>query len=101
CDQFKTTHAQANGKDGFVSIEVSPGAANDAVSTISEASRLWATVDRPNVMVKVPGTPEGAKAVRQLIANGLNINITLLFSLDAYKSVIDAYMGGLEDRVAA
>jgi transaldolase len=84
-----------------VSIEVSPGAANDARATISEASRLWATVDRRNVMIKVPGTAEGAKAVRQLIANGINVNITLLFSIDAYKSVIDAYMAGLEDRIAA
>lgn len=101
CDAFAATHAASKGADGFVSIEVSPGAANDAEATISEATRLWATVDRPNVMVKVPGTTEGAKAVRQLIANGINVNITLLFSLDAYKAVIDAYMGGLEDRVAA
>jgi transaldolase len=101
CDTFTGVHERTNGADGFVSIEVSPGAANDAVATISEATRLWATVDRPNVMVKVPGTNEGAKAVRQLIANGININITLLFSLAAYKAVIDAYVGGLEDRVAA
>ncbi len=101
CDHFKGVHEGTNGKDGFVSIEVSPGAANDARATISEASRLWATVDRPNLMVKVPGTVEGATAVRQLIAQGININITLLFSIDAYKSVIDAYMAGLEDRIAA
>ena len=101
CDLFRGVHTQTRGGDGFVSIEVSPAAANDAVATISEASRLWASVDRPNVMIKVPGTVEGAKAVRQLTANGLNINITLLFSLTAYQSVIDAYMAGLEDRVAA
>jgi transaldolase len=101
CDHFKPVHERTNGLDGFVSIEVSPAAANDAVATISEATRLWATVDRPNCFVKVPGTAEGAKAVRQLIAAGININITLLFSLDAYKAVIDAYMAGLEDRVAA
>lgn len=101
CDLFQGVHKRTDGKDGFVSIEVSPAAANDAVATISEATRLWATVDRPNCFVKVPGTTEGAKAVRQLIANGVNINITLLFSLDAYKSVIDAYMAGLEDRLAA
>ena len=101
CDAFQGVHERTGGNDGFVSIEVSPGAANDAVATISEATRLWATVDRPNVMVKVPGTAEGAKAVRQLIANGININITLLFSIAAYKAVIDAYIGGLEDRVAA
>jgi transaldolase len=101
CDAFKGVHEQTKGADGFVSIEVSPGAANDATATISEASRLWATVDRPNVMIKVPGTTEGAKAVRQLIANGINVNITLLFSIDAYHAVSDAYMAGLEDRVAA
>jgi transaldolase len=101
CDAFKATYEQTKGYDGYVSIEVSPGAANDAHATLSEAQRLWATVNRPNVMVKIPGTVEGAKAVRQAIAAGLNINITLLFSLDAYKRVIDAYMAGLEDRVAA
>jgi transaldolase len=101
CDAFAGAHERTHGADGFVSIEVSPAAANDARATISEASRLWATVDRRNVMVKVPGTVEGATAVRQLTANGINVNITLLFSIDAYKSVIDAYMSGLEDRVAA
>jgi transaldolase len=101
CDGFAGVHERTHGADGFVSIEVSPAAANDARATISEASRLWATVDRRNVMVKVPGTVEGATAVRQLTASGINVNITLLFSIDAYKSVIDAYMSGLEDRVAA
>ena len=101
CDAFAGVHEQTHGADGFVSIEVSPGAANDALATISEAARLWATVDRRNVMVKVPGTAEGAKAVRRLTADGINVNITLLFSIDAYKSVIDAYMAGLEDRIAA
>ena len=101
CDLFAPVHAATNGVDGFVSIEVSPGAANDAQATISEGARLWATVDRRNVMIKVPGTAEGAKAVRQLTANGINVNITLLFSLNAYRSVIDAYMAGLEDRLAA
>jgi transaldolase len=101
CDIFRPVYDATKGEDGFVSIEVSPGAANDATATVSEAQRLWSTVNRPNVMVKIPGTVEGAKAVRQSIAAGLNINITLLFSLDAYKRVIDAYMGGLEDRVKA
>jgi len=101
CDAFRGAYDAANGEDGFVSIEVSPGAANDANATISEAERLWSTVDRPNVMVKVPGTEEGAEAVRRLIARGININITLLFSIDAYRRVIDAYMDGLEERVKA
>ncbi|HEY6829412.1 MAG TPA: transaldolase [Gemmatimonadaceae bacterium] len=101
CDHFRGVYDQSNAYDGYVSIEVSPGAANDARATISEATRLWASVDRPNAFVKVPGTAEGAKAVRQLIANGININITLLFAIDAYRAVIDAYMAGLEDRIAA
>jgi transaldolase len=101
CDAYRNVYDSTSGYDGFVSIEVSPEAANDARSTISEAQRLWATVDRPNLFVKVPGTQEGATAVRQLIAAGINVNITLLFSLEAYARVIDAYMSGLEDRVAA
>ena len=101
CDIFRPIYDKTKGADGYVSIEVSPGAANDANATVSEASRLWATVDRPNVMVKIPGTVEGARAVRQSIANGLNVNITLLFSIGAHAAVIDAYMAGLEDRVAA
>jgi len=101
CDAFRSTYDRTGGADGFVSIEVSPAAANDARATISEATRLWATVDRPNVMVKVPGTVEGAVAVRQLTANGVNVNITLLFAIEAYKRVIDAYVAGLQDRVQA
>jgi transaldolase len=101
CDIFRPVYDASNGYDGYVSIEVSPGAANDATATISEAQRLWATVDRPNVMIKIPGTVEGAKAVRQATANGINVNITLLFSIDAYARVIEAYMAGLEDRVSA
>jgi transaldolase len=91
----------AKGRDGFVSIEVSPGSAHDSAATIAEAHRLWQTVSRPNVMIKVPGTPEGAVAVRSLIADGINVNITLLFSIDAHRTVIEAYLAGLEDRVKA
>ena len=101
CDIFRGVYDRERGRDGFVSIEVSPAAAHDLLGTVSEAQRLWSTVDRPNVFVKVPGTIEGADAVRRLIASGLNINITLLFSLDAYRRVIEAYMAGLEERVAA
>jgi len=101
CDHFRGVYDKGDAYDGYVSIEVSPGAANDAGATVSEATRLWATVNRPNAFVKVPGTMEGAKAVRILTANGININITLLFAIDAHKRVIDAYMAGLEDRLAA
>lgn len=101
CDAFAGTYRDTKGGDGYVSIEVSPGAANDAQATIVEARRLWKTVNRPNVMIKVPGTVEGAKAVRQLISEGINVNITLLFAIAAHARVIEAYMAGLEDRVAA
>ena len=99
CDRFRPVYDRTKGDDGYVSIEVSPGAANDAKATIEEAHRLWKTVDRPNLLVKIPGTQEGALAVRQAIADGINVNITLLFSLAAHDRVIDAYMRGLEDRV--
>lgn len=101
CDAYAGIHRATKGGDGYVSIEVSPGAANDAAATIEEARRLWASVGRPNVMIKVPGTVEGAKAVRQLISEGINVNITLLFAIAAHDRVIDAYMAGLEDRLAA
>jgi transaldolase len=101
CDIFRPVYDRTKGADGFVSIEVSPGAANDADETIIEARRLWALVDRPNVMIKVPGTVAGAVAVRKLIREGINVNITLLFSIDAYREVIESYMAGLEDRVGS
>jgi transaldolase len=98
CDIFMPVYEATSGGDGFVSIEVSPASANDAHATVAEAQRLWAMVDRPNVMIKVPGTVEGAVAVRTLIGAGLNVNITLLFSLDAHRRVIRAYLDGLDDR---
>jgi transaldolase len=101
CDIFAGVYRETGGGDGFVSIEVSPGVANNAEATIAEARRLWATVDRPNVMVKVPGTAEGSKAVRQLTADGINVNITLLFAIEAHDRVIEAYLAGLEQRTAA
>jgi transaldolase len=100
CDIFADVYNETGGKDGFVSIEVSPGVANDASATVEEAHRLWKTVNRPNLMVKVPGTEEGAKAVYQLLADGVNVNITLLFAVTAHERVIDAYLAALEDRVA-
>ena len=85
-------------RDGFVSLEVAPFLANETQPTIDEARRLWKTVDRPNVMIKVPGTSEGAAAARRLLADGINVNITLLFSLDAYAAVIESYLAALEER---
>lgn len=101
CDRFAGVFEATEGQDGYVSIEVSPSQAFNAEATVVEARRLWATVDRPNVMVKVPGTPEGARAIRQLIAEGINVNVTLLFAIAAHDRVIEAYLAGLEDRVAA
>lgn len=101
CDLFAGVFTKTRGEDGYVSIEVSPGVAADPNATVEEARRLWKTVDRPNLMVKVPGTPEGAIAVRTLIAEGINVNITLLFAIAAHDRVIDAYMSGLEDRLKA
>lgn len=101
CDVFRPTYDATDGRDGYVSIEVSPGAAHDTAGTVQEARRLWRAVDRPNVMIKVPGTPAGCGALRQLIADGINVNVTLLFARSAYSSVIDAYLAGLEDRAAS
>ena len=101
CDRFASVFEDTEGHDGFASIEVSPSQAFDADATVIEARRLWKTVDRPNVMVKVPGTVEGARAIRRLIAEGINVNVTLLFAIEAHDRVIEAYIGGLEDRVAA
>jgi transaldolase len=100
CDAFAGVYKRSDCMDGFVSIEVSPGAAHDAEATITEAHRLWKTVDRPNVMIKVPGTPEGCIALRRLIADGINVNVTLLFAVSAHARVIEAYLAGLEDRAA-
>jgi transaldolase len=101
CDRFAGVYSSSRGADGYVSIEISPGVSHDADAAVEEARRLWKTVDRPNVMVKVPGSIEGAVAVRRLIAEGVNVNITLLFALQAHERVIDAYMAGLEDRIKA
>jgi transaldolase len=100
CDAFAGVYRDTDRADGYVSIEVSPGVANDAEATVAEAHRLWRTVQRPNVMVKVPGTLEGAKAVRRLISDGINVNITLLFAIAAHDRVIESYLAGLEARAA-
>jgi transaldolase len=101
CDAFAGVFSSTRGADGYVSIEVSPGVSDSADATCEEATRLWKTVNRPNVMVKVPGTEEGAIAVRRLTAAGVNVNITLLFAIEAHERVIEAYLAGLEDRVKA
>jgi transaldolase len=99
-DLFLPVYRESQGGDGFVSIEVSPNLAHDTDGTLAEALRLWALVDRPNLMVKIPATPEGIPAIRQAIAAGINVNITLIFSLGRYSQVIEAYLCGLEDRLA-
>jgi transaldolase / glucose-6-phosphate isomerase len=98
CDIFKPTYQSARRRDGFVSLEVSPYLANDTKGTLEEARRLWKTVGRDNLMVKVPATPEGIPAIRQLLEDGLNINITLLFAQSAYEQVAEAFMSALEAR---
>jgi transaldolase len=101
CDAFRGVYDATQAVDGYVSLEVSPDLARDAAGTVAEARRLWAAVGRPNLMIKVPGTVEGAEAIRQLITEGINVNVTLLFALDAHARVIEAYVAGLEARVAA
>ncbi len=100
-DVFKPVFDRTHGDDGYVSIEVGPGYASDTTATIKEAKRLWKVVNRPNLMVKIPATAEGVPAIEQCIADGLNINVTLIFSLERYEEVMDAYLKGLERRRAA
>ncbi len=100
-DLLRPLFEQTRGGDGYVSLEVSPALAQDTARTLSEALRLFATVDRPNLMIKIPATKEGLPAIRQAIAAGLNVNVTLIFSLTRDGEVMDAYISGLEDRVVA
>lgn len=100
CDVLKVVYEETAGRDGYVSMEVSPLLASDTQATISEAHKIWKAVDRPNLMVKVPATPEGIPAIRSLIADGININVTLLFATSAYSEVAEAYTAGLEDLMA-
>ena len=100
-DLFRDLYDQTGGADGFVSLEVSPTLAHDAEKTALEVKRLWDWVNRPNLMVKIPATIEGLSAIRKSIAAGINVNVTLIFSLVRYAAVIDAFMSGLEDRLAA
>jgi transaldolase len=100
-DKLLPVYKSTNRRDGYVSLEVSPTLARDTQGTIEEARRLWKAVNRPNLMIKVPGTPEGVEPVRRLIGEGLNINITLLFAQEAYIAVAEAYLDGLEAALKA
>lgn len=101
CDLFKPVYEETNGLDGYVSIEVPPALAKNTDSTIAEARRYFKTLSRPNVMIKIPGTPEGLPAVEQAISEGINVNVTLLFSIDSYVETAWAYIRGLEKRAEA
>jgi transaldolase len=96
CDIFGPVHQRTGGWDGRVSIEVDPRLAQDADATIDQARRLWEAVDRPNLFVKIPATRKGLAAITTAIAEGISVNVTLIFSLDRYRDVMDAYQSGLE-----
>ena len=98
-DEFRSVYENTGGKDGYVSLEVNPHLANDTKGTIEEARRLWAALDRPNVFIKVPATADGLPAIQQLISEGININVTLLFGLPRYRQVAQAYIAGIEARI--
>jgi transaldolase len=101
CDIFMPVYQETDGLDGYVSIEVPPNLAKDTASTIREARRYYQTIDRPNLMIKIPGTPEGLPAVEQAISEGMSINVTLLFAVQSYIDTAWAYIRGLEKRAAA
>jgi len=98
-DVFRPLYEKTDGKDGYVSLEVNPHLAHDTSGTIDEGRRLWAALDRPNVLIKVPATTEGLPAIRQLISDGINVNVTLLFALPRYREVTEAYIAGITDRI--
>ena len=100
CDLFRPLYDESKGGDGYVSIEVSPFLARDTDGTIKQAQELWARVNRPNLMVKIPATKEGVPAIRASIAAGINVNVTLIFSLSRYAEVMNAYLEGIEERVS-
>ncbi|HYV14493.1 MAG TPA: bifunctional transaldolase/phosoglucose isomerase [Conexibacter sp.] len=99
-DVLRPVYDATGGRDGYVSLEVAPSVARDGDATLAMARDLWARVERPNAMIKIPGTPEGVPAIRAAIAEGININVTLLFSLDAWAAIAEAWLAGLEDRAA-
>ncbi len=97
-DMLRPIFEHTEGQDGYVSLEVSPDLSHDTEGTLAEARRFWKMVDRPNLMIKIPATPEGIPAVETAISEGISVNVTLIFSLDSYRAVTDAYMSGLEAR---
>ncbi len=99
CDVFMPLYRHSAGADGYVSIEVSPAVANDADRTIHEAERLWEAVARPNAMIKIPGTRAGLPAITHCITQGINVNVTLLFSIERYAEVVEAFLAGMEARL--
>ncbi|GLH70185.1 transaldolase [Geothrix rubra] len=99
-DAFRPVYEKTDGRDGFVSLEVNPHLARDTDGTLREARRLWAALDRPNVFIKVPATTQGLAAIQQLTRDGINVNVTLLFGLPRYRQVAEAYLAGLEARLA-
>ena len=99
CDLFLPVYRQTDGMDGLVSIEVSPALAHQTAATIAEAERLWARIGRPNVMIKIPGTQEGLGAISHCLAEGINVNVTLLFAVSRYREVVEAFFSGLERRL--
>ncbi len=99
-DLLRPIYERTNGQDGFVSIEVSPYLAHDTERTLAEVRRFWRTIDRPNLMVKIPSTPAGVPAIRQALSEGINSNITLIFSIENYRQVAEAYLGALEERMS-
>jgi transaldolase len=101
CDAFRPLYNAAKGADGLVSLEVSPDLAHDTGGTIAEAKRLWTAVDRPNAMIKIPGTKAGLPAIEESLSHGISINVTLLFSVERYGEVIEAFLRGLERRKVA
>src|SRR5713226_6387572 len=100
CDVMRPLFDRLKGADGFVSLEVSPEIARDTRASVEEAKRFWQTVDRPNLFIKIPANPEGIPAIRESIAAGISINITLIFSVKVYQQVIEAYFAGLEERLS-
>jgi transaldolase len=95
-DEFRSVYEETDGKDGYVSLEVNPHLAHDTKGTIEEARRLWIALNRPNVFIKVPATSDGLPAIQQLISEGINVNVTLLFGLPRYRRVAEAYIAGIE-----